>query len=535
MATARSRRLRLPSARDARSPPSGDCAARSSRCSRAMLLLLTLAERRGLAAGPPFPDRPARRPPRGRRGASSTALPEQGARRRARGVPGRAAGIDIVVLHPDQAGRPRPGRGRRRRPGAAGGVATSAAPTGTAPRCVGLRPPDRRARSWRSRSATGSRRSSTRTSTCRHVMRAAMADALRSATTGSRPSTRACSRSPRPSRAGRPRRPAPGGLEPRPDARRPRRHPARWCPTCRRRRAGRPTRAPSTGVRGLRLRGRPGPATRQRAAATIAAHRGPDGRPGRRLHPGQARERHPRRRRSATRSRSSTSTGVGREGFDDGLAILFDLDESLCHGQVQLYAAPGYRASYLTNEDRQAIFEQDMLPHLRDDLRPRAARSSRRLASIDAATTAERAQPAPAGAPGGCGDRPGRWPRWRSRPGRLGRLELAPVRTRPAVPRRPVDAHARAAARPDAGRGDRGARRPCHAARADHGAGRPGRPRRAAVPRSRARIGTGQPRPARARHRRPAGAPQPAACPQGAPERAAARAAAPARERGPAT
>jgi hypothetical protein len=34
---------------------------------------------------------------------------------------------------------------------------------------------------------------------------------------------------------------------------------------------------------------------------------------------------------------------VGRRGFDDGLGILFDMDESLCHGQVQLDAGAGSR------------------------------------------------------------------------------------------------------------------------------------------------------------------------------------------------
>jgi uncharacterized membrane protein YgcG len=81
--------------------------------------------------------------------------------------------------------------------------------------------------------------------------------------------------------------------------------------------------------------------------------------------------------------------GVGRQGFDDGLAVLFDLDESLCHGQVQLYAAPGFRASYLTNEDRQRIFDQDMVPHLgRCDL---SGALDAAMASIDTATTPQRA------------------------------------------------------------------------------------------------------------------------------------------------
>ncbi len=57
--------------------------------------------------------------------------------------------------------------------------------------------------------------------------------------------------------------------------------------------------------------------------------------------------------------------GVGRRGFDDGLAILFNMDQSLCHGQVQLYAGPGYAATFLSNEERQQIYENDMLPKLR--------------------------------------------------------------------------------------------------------------------------------------------------------------------------
>ncbi len=58
--------------------------------------------------------------------------------------------------------------------------------------------------------------------------------------------------------------------------------------------------------------------------------------------------------------------GVGRKGFDDGLVILYDLYENdPCHGRVQLYAGPGYQAAFLTNEERQTIFENDMIPRLR--------------------------------------------------------------------------------------------------------------------------------------------------------------------------
>jgi len=57
--------------------------------------------------------------------------------------------------------------------------------------------------------------------------------------------------------------------------------------------------------------------------------------------------------------------GIGRTGIDDGLLVLLDLDEERCRGQVQLYAGPGYRAAYLTNEERQSVFEQVMLADLR--------------------------------------------------------------------------------------------------------------------------------------------------------------------------
>jgi len=56
--------------------------------------------------------------------------------------------------------------------------------------------------------------------------------------------------------------------------------------------------------------------------------------------------------------------GIGRRGFDDGLVILFDLDPSLVHGQVQLYAGAGYKSAFLSDGERQELYEQEMLPHL---------------------------------------------------------------------------------------------------------------------------------------------------------------------------
>ena len=78
--------------------------------------------------------------------------------------------------------------------------------------------------------------------------------------------------------------------------------------------------------------------------------------------------------------------GVGRKGIDDGLVILFDLNQGdPCHGEVQLYAGPGFRATYLTNEERQAIFENDMLPYLRSCDMDGALLAA--MAKVDAAAT----------------------------------------------------------------------------------------------------------------------------------------------------
>ena len=58
--------------------------------------------------------------------------------------------------------------------------------------------------------------------------------------------------------------------------------------------------------------------------------------------------------------------GVGRKGFDDGLVILFDMQDNRQHGQVSLYAGSGFRAAFLTDAERQGIFDNDMKPRLVD-------------------------------------------------------------------------------------------------------------------------------------------------------------------------
>jgi uncharacterized membrane protein YgcG len=81
--------------------------------------------------------------------------------------------------------------------------------------------------------------------------------------------------------------------------------------------------------------------------------------------------------------------GIGRAGFDDGMVIFVDLEPNLLHGQVQLYAAPGFEAAYLSNSERQAIFDNDMLPLLLEADFDGAI--SIALEKIDAAATPEHA------------------------------------------------------------------------------------------------------------------------------------------------
>ena len=65
--------------------------------------------------------------------------------------------------------------------------------------------------------------------------------------------------------------------------------------------------------------------------------------------------------------------GVGRKGFDDGMAIMWNTTRQQCqsgvsgNGRVRLYAAPGYQAAYLSNAERQ------------DDLRQRHAAAPARV------------------------------------------------------------------------------------------------------------------------------------------------------------
>ncbi|HUR16301.1 MAG TPA: TPM domain-containing protein, partial [Candidatus Limnocylindrales bacterium] len=62
---------------------------------------------------------------------------------------------------------------------------------------------------------------------------------------------------------------------------------------------------------------------------------------------------------------------IGRAGFFDGLVIFINMNRVPCipgasgNGQVQLYAGDGYKGAYLSDGERQKIFDDEMVPHLR--------------------------------------------------------------------------------------------------------------------------------------------------------------------------
>ena len=67
-----------------------------------------------------------------------------------------------------------------------------------------------------------------------------------------------------------------------------------------------------------------------------------------------------------------------------------ELDETLRHGQVQLYAGSGFASAYLSASQRQTIFEDVMLPLLRNGDLDGAVLAS--LQKVDDAATVDHAQ-----------------------------------------------------------------------------------------------------------------------------------------------
>ena len=51
--------------------------------------------------------------------------------------------------------------------------------------------------------------------------------------------------------------------------------------------------------------------------------------------------------------------GVGRNGFNDGLVVMFDIDPSGRHGQVAIVGGDGFRSAYVDDAEAQRIIDQD--------------------------------------------------------------------------------------------------------------------------------------------------------------------------------
>jgi uncharacterized membrane protein YgcG len=81
------------------------------------------------------------------------------------------------------------------------------------------------------------------------------------------------------------------------------------------------------------------------------------------------------------------SWGVGRAGFDDGLVILFDMEEGGEHGSVRIEPGAGFRAAYLGQDESQAIFDLVMLPYLREGSIDEALLAG--LRAVDASVVAD--------------------------------------------------------------------------------------------------------------------------------------------------
>jgi len=77
--------------------------------------------------------------------------------------------------------------------------------------------------------------------------------------------------------------------------------------------------------------------------------------------------------------------GVGRKGINDGLVVLFDMDQgSTRHGQIYLYAGSGYLDSYLNEDEAASVVNDTMLPKAKDGDLDAALLDG--LARIDAVT-----------------------------------------------------------------------------------------------------------------------------------------------------
>ena len=143
--------------------------------------------------------------------------------------------------------------------------------------------------------------------------------------------------------------------------------------------------------RRLRLRQGHRPRRHHRASSRMHRHhRGAHRRRDRHLHPVQAGGRLTRRPPSVTPSRSSTSGASAAQGFDDGMVIFFNLTDDRATARCSCTPRRATAPPTSPTSERQAIYEEQMLPFLRECDFDAALLSAMR--EIDAAATAEHAQ-----------------------------------------------------------------------------------------------------------------------------------------------
>jgi uncharacterized membrane protein YgcG len=60
--------------------------------------------------------------------------------------------------------------------------------------------------------------------------------------------------------------------------------------------------------------------------------------------------------------------GIGRQGFDDGFVLLLSLDDdSFQHGVLSTFAAGGFRAAYLSEDDQALLRDEVVIPAIRQE------------------------------------------------------------------------------------------------------------------------------------------------------------------------
>lgn len=84
--------------------------------------------------------------------------------------------------------------------------------------------------------------------------------------------------------------------------------------------------------------------------------------------------------------------GVGRNGFDDGVVVLFDIDPSGIHGKVAIVGGGGFRSAYLPDSEAERIVDEQVIPRLMESPPQFDLALHDALARLDAAVSPDHVQ-----------------------------------------------------------------------------------------------------------------------------------------------